>query len=165
MRKIVYRGKYLTMSTEEIDGHIYERVSVRSGIRVLPIRNGKILFIREYRKHEQGSRLKLIGGWVDKKNKTSLEIAKEELSEEVSMKANDWELFYTYKTLNGTIEEEVDYFIASDLEKLPPQKNPDSDIVEEIIFLSELELKEKLREKEILWDKDITVALMFFEKL
>jgi len=129
------------------------------------LRNGKILFIREYRKHEQGSRLKLIGGWVDKKNKTSLEIAKEELSEEVSMKANDWELFYTYKTLNGTIEEEVDYFIASDLEKLPPQKNPDSDIVEEIIFLSELELKEKLREKEILWDKDITVALMFFEKL
>ena len=129
------------------------------------LRNGKILFIREYRKHEQGSRLKLIGGWVDKKNKTSLEIAKEELSEEVSMKANNWELFYTYKTPNGTIEEKVDYFIASNLEELPPQKNPDSDIVEEIIFLSELELKEKLREKEILWDKDITVALMFFEKL
>jgi len=38
MRKIVYRGKYLAMFTEEIDGHIYERVSVCSGIRVLPIK-------------------------------------------------------------------------------------------------------------------------------
>ncbi len=165
MRKIVYKGKYLTMSTEEIDGHIYERVSVRSGIRVLPVKDDKILFIREFRKHEGSSRLKLIGGWVDKENKSPLEIAKEELKEEVSMKASDWELFYTYEIPNGTIEESVDYFIAKDLEELPPQENPDSDIVEDVMFLGENEFKEKLQAKELRWDKDVVVALMLFENL
>ena len=165
MRKIIYKGKYLTMSTEEIEGHVYERVSVRSGIRVLPAKDNKILFIKEFRKHEQGSRLKLIGGWVDKENKTPLEIAKEELREEVSMKASDWELFYTYEIPNGTIEEKVDYFIAKDLEELSPQENPDSDIVEEIMFLDKKEFKEKLQAKELRWDKDVTVALMLFENL
>ena len=151
------------MSTEDVDGHIYERVSVRSGVRVLPIENGKMLFIKEFRKHEGKARLKLIGGWRDKEDLTSLEIAKEELREEISMKARNWSKFYTYETPSGTIEESVDYFVAQDLEKLPPQKNPDSDIVEEIIFLNKLELKEKLKAREIMWDKDITVALMFFE--
>ena len=87
------------------------------------------------------------------------------MREEIFMKANNWELFYTYEMPNGTIEEKVDYFIAKDLDKLPPQENPDSDIVEEIVFLGEKELKEKLLKKEILWDKDVTVALMLFEKL
>lgn len=76
MRKNVFEGKYLTMSTEDINGHIYERVNMRAGVRVVPVEDDKILFIKEYRQHEQKSRLKLIGGWVDKKDKTPLEIAK-----------------------------------------------------------------------------------------
>ncbi len=165
MRKTIYQGKYLTMSTEKINGHLYERVSIRSGVRVLPIKNGKVLFIREFRKHEGRARLKLIGGWVDKENLTSLEIAQEELREEVSYQAGNWEKFYTYQIPNGTIEEKVDYFIARDLTKLPSQHNPDNDIVEEIVFLDRAELIEKLKKKEILWDKDMAVVLMFFESL
>ncbi len=165
MRKIIYKGKYLTMSTEEINGHLYERVTMRAGVAVLPVKNNKILFIKEYRPHEKKSRLKLLGGWMDKKGMSPLQIAQEELREEISMKADKWKLFYKYDTKNYTIEEIKSYFIAEDLQQLPPQKNPDSDIVEEVVFLDEKELKEKLSNKEILWDKDITVALMFFEEL
>ncbi len=165
MRKIIFQGKYLTMSTEKIDGHLYERVTMRAGVAVLPIKNNKILFIKEYRPHEKKSSLKLLGGWMDKKEMRPLQIAQEELREEISMKANKWKLFYKYDTKNYTVEETKTYFIAEDLQELPPQKNPDSDIVEEIIFLDEKDLKEKLLNKEILWDKDITVALMFFEEL
>ena len=166
MRKIIFQGKYLTMSTEEIKGHLYERVTMRSGIRVLPINNdNKILFIKEYRQHEKSAQWKLIGGWVDKEKLTPLEIAKEELREEVSLKAGKWKLFYEYKIPNGTIEEDVYYYIAEDLQQLSLQENPDSDIVEEIVFLNEKELKEKLFKKEIIWDKDVTVALMLFEEM
>ena len=165
MRKIIYKGKYLTMSTEEINGHLYERVTMRAGVAVLPVKNNKILFIKEYRPHEKKSSLKLLGGWMDKKGMSPLQIAQEELREEISMKADKWKLFYKYDTKNYTIEEIKSYFIAEDLQQLPPQKNPDSDIVEEVVFLDEKELKEKLSNKEILWDKDITVALMFFEEL
>ncbi len=165
MRKIIFQGKYLTMSTEEINGHLYERVTMRSGVAVLPIKDNKILFIKEYRPHEKKSSLKLLGGWIDKKGMSPLQIAQEELREEISMKADKWKLFYEYNTKNHTIEETKAYFIAEDLQQLPPQKNPDNDIVEEIVFLDEEELKEKLLNKEILWDKDITVVLMFFEEL
>ncbi len=165
MRKIIYKGKYLTMSTEKIGKHLYERVTMRAGVAVLPIKDNKILFIREYRLHEKKSSLKLLSGWIDKKGMSPLQIAQEELREEISMKADKWRLFYKYDTKNYTVEETKTYFIAEDLQQLPPQENPDSDIVEEIVFLDEKELKEQLLNKEILWDKDIVVALMFFEEL
>lgn len=165
MRKIVYQGKYLTMSEEEIGGHIYERASLRSGVKILPIKDNKILFIREYRPHEKKSQLKLVGGWVDKDNKTSLEIAQEELREEISLEAKEWKLFYTYETPNWTVEDRQDYFIAENLIQLPKQNNPDSDIIEKIVYLGEKELLEKLENKEILWDKDMLVVLMWFRRL
>jgi ADP-ribose pyrophosphatase YjhB (NUDIX family) len=165
MRKNVFEGKYLTASTENVDGHIYERVSMLSGVRVIPVEDDKILFIREYRKHEKQSRLKLIGGWVDKEEKNSEEIAKEELREEVSMSAKKWELFYTYNTPNQTIEERVDYFVAKELTKLSKQYNPDGDVVEDVVFLTQKQVKEKLINREILWDKDMVVVLLLFDQI
>lgn len=165
MKKIIYHGKYLKLSEENIAGHIYERVSIRNGIRILPMENNKIIFIKEYRKHENKSSIKLISGWIDKKSKSALTIAKEELKEEASMKAKYWETFYIYNTNNSTVEENITYFIAKELTKLKKQINPDHDIVEEIVALTELDLLKKLRAKEILWGKDITVVLMLFKKL
>ena len=165
MREIVYRGKYLTMSLEKIGDNVYERVTLRSGIRVIPVdESGKVLFIREFRTHEKKSRLKLVGGWMDKEGLTSLEVAKEELREEVSLRARKWKLFHTHNTANATVEERVDYFVAEDLEKMEKQSNPDSDVVEEIIFLDRDGFLEKLKQKEIIWDKDVAVLFMFWEK-
>ncbi len=164
MRKIIHQGKYLTMSTEEISGHLYERVIMRPGIAILPIKDDKIMFIKEYRPHEGTSSLRLLGGWIDKEGKTTLEIAQEELKEEASMKAEKWKLFYQYDTTNFTVEERKSYFVAENLQKLSPQQNPDNDTVEEIIFLNEKGVKEKLLTKELLWNKDFLVVLMYFEK-
>ncbi|PID52412.1 MAG: hypothetical protein CR972_01865 [Candidatus Moraniibacteriota bacterium] len=163
MRKDVYKGKYITCSIEDIDGHLYERVTLCSGVRVLPVQDdGKILFIQEYRQHEKKSRLKLIGGWIDKNNMTALQVAQEELREEVSMKAKTWSLFYTNDTKNCTIEEHVDYFIARDIQRVSQQKNPDNDIVESVVYLDQRDVLKKLEQKELLWDKDMMVVLMFF---
>ena len=151
------------MSLEKIGDNIYERVTLRSGIRVIPIdESGRVLFIREFRTHEKKSRLKLVGGWMDKEGLTSLEVAKEELREEVSLEARKWTLFHTHNTANATVEEKVDYFVAEDLKKMKKQPNPDSDVVEEVIFLDRDGFWEKLKQKEIVWDKDVAVLFIFW---
>ena len=165
MRKIIYRGKYLTMSTENIDGHIYERVTLRPGVKILAIQDDKILFIKEYRTHEKSARWKLVSGWIDKEDKTTLEIAQEELREETSYQANNWKLFHEYYTPNQTIEQRASYFLATDLKLLPKQKNPDSNVVEKIVFLNKNEIIKKLQKEEIYWDEDMAVVWMYFESL
>ena len=163
MRKIIYQGKYLTMSTEDIDGHIYERVTLRPGVKILAVQDDKILFIKEYRAHEKSARWKLVTGWVDKENKTTLQIAKEELQEEASYQAKNWELFYHLQTTGGTVEVDTSYFIAKDLQQLPPQNNPDNDIVQEKKFLTKQEIIQKMQQKEIIWEDDMAVVWMYFE--
>lgn len=62
MREIKYKGNYMEVSEENIDGHIYERVKLLPGVIVIPVRDGEILFMREFRKHENISRIKLVSG-------------------------------------------------------------------------------------------------------
>ena len=152
------------MSTENIAGHIYERVTLKSGVKIIAIKNNKFLFIKEYRTHEKTSRLKLVSGWSDKPSKTTLEIAQEELREEACYKAKKWSLFHTSQNIGQTVEFPISYFVAEDLTLLAPQKNPDSDIVEEVVFLGHKELKEKLLDKKILWDEDVAVLLIYLVK-
>lgn len=108
--------------------------------------------------------MKLVSDWLDKPNKTALEIAQEELQEEASYQAKKWSLLHTSQNLGQTVEFPIDYFLAEDLIPLPQQKNPDNDIVEGVIFLSKEELKIKLLNKEILWDEDVAVILMYLIK-
>ncbi len=165
MKRIIYTGNYLKLSEENINNHIYERVMIRNGVRVIPIKDNKILFIKEYKPHENKSSIKLISGWMDKEQKSPLLTAKEELIEEVSMQADKWNLFYKYDSTNSTVEETVFYFTAKKITTLEKQDNPDNDIVEEIIFLSEKDFVRKLEKKEIQWGKDIAVLFMLFRKI
>ena len=164
MRKIIFQGKYLTLTVEEINGHLYERVRLRPGLKIIAENQGKFLFIKEFRTHEKAARWKLVSGWLDKEGKTPLEVAQEELREEVSYRANKWKLFYRRQTPNHTIELDTYYFVAQDLATLPPQTNPDSDRVEKIAWLTAEEIKQKLRQREIDWDEDMAVMLMYLEE-
>ncbi len=166
MKEIKYKGKYLQITEEDIDGHIYERVRLKSGVRILPVRDNKILFIKEYRPIEKKSSLKLISGWVDKADKTILEIAKEELKEEVSMEAEKWKEFYCRNTDNHTVENKVTYFIAEDVKELKEKvENPDNDIIEEVMWLDEKKFWELLEEDKIHWFSDNLVVAMLFKIL
>lgn len=166
MKEIKYKGKYLEMSEENIGGHIYERVKLRAGVAVIPVKGDKILFIREYRKHEGKSKIRLVSGWMDKEGFSSLQVAKEELSEEVNMKAEKWELFYTSGIVNGTVESQIDYFIAEDISKTEQEvQNPDGDVVEEIFWMTEKEYMEKIEKREIEWSEKSTVAMMAYRKI
>ena len=166
MKITKYKGKFLEITEEDMEGHIYERVKLRAGVKVLPVKNNKILFIREFRVHEKEASIKLVSGWLDKENKTPLEIAQEELAEEVSMKAKKWREFHHMNTDNFTVENKVSYFLAEDVEDLEEKViNPDHDIVEEILWLSEEEFWEMAEKKEINWFSDNFVAAILYREI
>lgn len=167
MMKITkYKGNFLEITEEDMEGHIYERVRLRSGVKVLPIKDNKILFIREFRVHEKESSIKLISGWMDKDGKTSLEIAKDELAEEAGFQTDKWEEFHCMNTDNFTVENKISYFIAENIEPLVKKiENPDHDIVEEILWLTESEFWEMADKKEINWFSDNFVAAMLYRKI
>ncbi len=128
MRRIVYQGNYITVSEEEISGHLYERVSLRDGVHIIPYDEEKgILLIREYRVHEKGERWKFVSGWVDKKGKSLLEHAKEELAEELGLQAGKWTLLYQEKNKNATCSTSLHVYLCEEISPLKEKsKNPDS---------------------------------------
>ena len=155
MKEIKYKGKYLEITEENIKGHIFERVLLRPGVRVYPVKDGKILLINEFRSHEGRARWKFIGGWVDKSGKTELEIAKEELLEEVGMESGKWEQFHVFDTGDSTVGIKSTYFIVKNPTQVEkPPVNPDHDVIKEIKWVSLDDLWEMIDRKELLWDYD-----------
>ena len=166
MKKIKYKGKFLELSEEYVNNKAYERVKLRPGVKVLPVKDNKILFIREFRVYEKHTSIKLISGWMDKEGKSPLEISKEELAEEASMEAEKWTEFHYMNTDNFTVENKVWYYIANNVKELKEKvKNPDHDIVEELLWLSEEEFWEMCDRQDIPWFSDNFVAAMLFRRL
>ncbi len=127
MEKIIYQGNYISVSEQSIDGHIYERASLRPGVHVVPIKDDKVLFMKEYRTHEGIVRFKLVSGWCDKEGKTALDHAQEELAEELGMEAETWEEFHCSNAPGATVNPNTTYFICRNLKTLEHKpENPDT---------------------------------------
>ncbi len=166
MQEVKYQGNYITVTEEEINGHVFERIKLRKGVYVIPYReDGKILLIHEKRIHENGSRWKLISGWVDKKNKSILEHAQEELAEEIGYEASEWKEFYNSDFSDKTYSSSNYYFTCTHLSPLenPPQ-NPDSGAVLAHEWFSFEEIFDLIHKKKILMGEPIMVALSFLHE-
>lgn len=126
MKEIVYQGKYISVSEERIDNHVYERASLRAGVNVIPVQNNKVLLIKESRGHEDIPRWKVVSGWCDKDDKNPLFHAQEELAEEANMVAQQWEEIYQAIVPNATINPNTRYFMCADVSELSyVHDNPD----------------------------------------
>ena len=76
-----YEGKFIKVTEQEIDGAIWERAYIQSGVQVFPITSeGKIILIEERRPHEVNPiRLKFVTGLMDKEGEDPLKTANREL--------------------------------------------------------------------------------------
>ena len=168
MQEIKYKGNYITVTEENIGGHIFERVKLRKSVYVIPYReeDKKILLIFEERIHENKARWKLISGWVDKEHKTILEHAQEELAEEVGFEADLWKEIYNTDYNDKTISGSTYYFVCQKLKQLEnPPRNPDSGEVLKYDWFSFDEIFQMVLEGTLLKDESIMVALSFlYEK-
>jgi len=160
MKNIRYEGKYITLSEEVIGTHTYERITLRAGVNVIPVKDKKVLLIKEKRTHEDEPRWKVVSGWCDKDEKTPLSHAQEELAEEANMQAEHWEEVYTTNIPNATINPNVHYFTCFGLSELSYiHENPDSCIILEKKWFSFDELFELINTKQTWMDHSLMVVL------
>jgi len=162
MKEIKYQGKYISVTEEDINNHVYERVEVKEGVQVFPYKEGKILLIKELRTHEKQARWKFVSGMCDKEGKTPLEHAQEELAEEASMIAESWEEIYSSSVPFATINPNVHFFVCTDVRELSVSiENPDTSIVIEKRWFTFEELFQLMNTKEIWLDDVLMVAVWY----
>jgi ADP-ribose pyrophosphatase YjhB (NUDIX family) len=141
MEKEAYKGKFVQVTEETIDGSVYERVYIRNAMTIFPIDDqGRVLFIKEKRVHERPQvRWKPVTGYYEEGAGLE-ENANRELQEEIGKKAGIIEPFFKMR-LTGTVNIEQNFVIARNLtdSKLP---NPDGE--ESILEVAPLSLDEIL---------------------
>lgn len=167
MKETRYKGNYISVSEEIIDGHVYERALLRPGVHIIPYRdNGKILLMHESRPHETNPRWKLVSGWIDKEHKTALEHAIEELAEEVGHTAETWIQLPKMDDANFTVSFQADFFACRGLQKIEqPPENPDNGC--EVLgydWFSFDQIFDMLNDGKILKDNAILVALSYIRE-
>jgi 8-oxo-dGTP pyrophosphatase MutT (NUDIX family) len=166
METEVYKGQIIQVTEEKINGIVWERAYVPSGVIIFPITDeGKILMIKEKRPHENPPvRLKPVSGILETKYGGPEENAQREMQEEIGFKANKMEEFMTLKG-SGTLNSTQHYFKATGLipSKLP---NPDGeDIILEIIGFTPDELLGKFMRDEIKWSHSTLGFFRLFHEL
>ncbi len=165
-KKIVYTGKYITITEQEMGDHTYERMVLRPGVCVIPAKDKEILLIKEFRAHEKGARWKAVSGWMDKEGLDDITTAKEELAEEIGMASDKWEKLPHFDIVDKTINMTTSYFIAFDPYILEnPPKNPDHDEIEQLRWVSLHAFEIMLENGEIMWDRDALYILQCLKML
>jgi 8-oxo-dGTP pyrophosphatase MutT (NUDIX family) len=152
MQKEVYKGKFIQVTEEEMNGVIWERCYLSNGVIVFPITDdGKILLIEERRPHETPTiRLKPVSGILEEELGTPEDNAQREMQEEIGLKARKLTQILHLKS-TGTVNSAQYFFAAEGLseEKLP---NPDGeDVILGIKAFSPQELEEMIWSEKLKW--------------
>lgn len=150
MENTVYRGNFIRVTEEEIDGINWERCYLRDGVIVFAQKdNGKFIMIREKRPHEGTKiRLRFVAGHIEPELSVEENVNKE-LQEEVGFKAQEIKVFYSVKA-SGTVNNRVYFALAK---KLIPSKipNPDGDVIVSVEEFTFQEIMEKFLTDELRW--------------
>ncbi len=167
--KIEFDGDFVKTTTQNINGQVYERAYLGSGVAVLPImrKERKVMLIQEFRVHygDGGeTQWKLITGWMEHGHESFLDAAKQEFLEEAGGKSEDWgELHDAHH--KATVSARKKYFACYDPEFVIGIHNPDGDIVLDKKWVSEDCLWQMIDNKEISLTRDVLVALVSLRNL
>jgi len=135
-----YNGKFIKVTEELIDGAVWERAYMKSGVQVFPMtEDGKIYLIEEKRPHEKNPiRLKFVTGLMDKEGEDPLETANREMQEEIGFKAEHLEIL-NHRQATGTINNHFYQVIAKNL---TPSKIPNPDGEDTIVSIKAYSVEE-----------------------
>ncbi|MAG59439.1 hypothetical protein CMO96_01470 [Candidatus Woesebacteria bacterium] len=133
MEKEIFNGKIVRLVTEarEVNGKTvdFEKVYLAGSVHVLPVTtDGKLRLVRERRwDRDNEVRDKVLAGIVEGDEDSELR-AREELAEELGLRAGSLELFWKDEQ-RGTLNDTRYYFIARDLEEGEASPEETEDIV------------------------------------
>lgn len=155
MERVMYQGKFIKVTEEDIQGHTWERVYLQDGVQVFPINSeGKIALIVETRPHEKsGQRLKFVTGLMDS-GEEPLATANREMQEEIGVKAEHLEIL-THRESSGTINNNFYQIIATNLKdsKIP---NPDGEeTILSVKYYTLSEIEDLINNEKLPWSMGV----------
>ena len=117
--EIVHKNPWYKVQKDDVilpDGKKGEYFSIRfgKGVYIVPVRNNKIIFIKQYRYIFDNWFLELPAGGVGRNS--VIKAARKELKEETGYKAGKMKEVGKFYSANGLMKEEVYVFIARDLQ-------------------------------------------------
>jgi ADP-ribose pyrophosphatase len=144
--KRLYRGKVLSLRVGNVrldDGGVATREVIEhpGGVAVVPVRDGKVTLISEFRIAIGREIVELPGGRLEDPEPAS-DCARRELAEELGYVAHELVFVSSYYTSAGFTNERMHLFLAFQLERGEPR--PEHDEVLRVIELPLAEVEAKL---------------------
>ena len=164
----IYEGKILTLrvDTVELPDMKYARreiIEQRAAVVIVAIDGeGRILFVRQYRKAVEDRLLELPAGKIDP-GETPTDAAHRELREETKYNAKDFTPFFEAYASPGYSTEKMYFYLARDLFDAPLPEDPDEAITLERYSVAEV--KTMLQKGEIKDCKTVAGLLYALNRL
>lgn len=169
--KTIYQGKVATLKVDTAlhpsGAHVQrEVVEHPGGVTVCPIlEDGRIVFVEQWRYPLKRTLLELPAGkldWYDGVPEDPLDAIKRELWEETGYEAKKWEEMTTVFTAPGFCNEKLWLFKATELFNGNKTHQPSEHEWLDVILLTPQEAIEKIRRREIVDAKTVTLLCLCF---
>ncbi len=164
----VYTGKRISVSIEQWQDernriHRHETVLFGEGVAIVPVIEGKILLIRQFRPSIAGSILEIPAGKVDPEENIR-EAALRELAEETGVVGGKLTLLASIRTTPGFCDERIHLFLSTDgrLEESHPE---DGETIEDILLFPFMDIQRMILSGEITDAKSIVGLLLVLNML
>jgi len=170
-RKTIYESQYIRLHLDKVkmpSGEIIEAYHVLDypkdfSVILLTRADGKILMIKSKRYITQTLEWELAAGDIEA-GESIEEGARRELMEETGYKAKEIRKVYSFNPSNG-ISNEAAHFLMATLDEDFEQKEFDQDEVKEVVWLSENEIRELIKNNEIKDGASLLPLAMYFAGL
>jgi ADP-ribose pyrophosphatase len=135
-RRVLHSGRYLTFRVDTIEDaegrrHTRELVIHPGAVTILPVVDGAVLMVRQFRTPVERVLMELPAGTLDRMPDGSIEdpaiAAPRELEEETGYRAETWRKLATFYTAPGFATEEMHLYLATDLTPVPGYAGPETD--------------------------------------
>jgi len=165
----IHKGKIFSLWGGQVkldNGEIAVREYIRhaGGVGIVPVIDGKVILIRQYRISIERELIELPAGRLEP-NEAPMVCAGRELEEEIGYRAGKLISLASYFASVGNSNERMNLFLALDLEKTERHLDADERILEVVLSLEQV--KEKLANQEFEDSKTIIglqEALAYLER-
>ena len=153
-KEVKYQGPIFTVEQHLVslpNGNQSTRdIVVHNGaVAVLVVNEGKILFVRQYRKAIEAHTLEIPAGKLDHDGESALEAAKRELEEEAQLSADEWTKIIELVPTPGYCTEKIHLYEAKGIHHLLDAAPLDEDEFVSIEWIPVEEVIQKIHNGEI----------------
>ena len=162
-KEVKYQGPIFTVEQHLVslpNGNQSTRdIVIHNGaVAVLVVNEGKILFVRQYRKAIEAHTLEIPAGKLDHDGESALEAAKRELEEEAQLSADEWTKIIELVPTPGYCTEKIHLYEAKGIHHLLDAAPLDEDEFVSIEWIPVEEVIQKIHHGEITDAKTIIAA-------